>query len=121
MAQDAGEIPIGLYLFDKTPTWWLPVLLVLSLLIAGVQVVLMLQGDLGNGGPGDGGGGGRGPVPGPPDPNPLRSRIQFKQVINARATSHAAGRQAVGKREERAGLDPAPPATISLTKVRTPT
>jgi hypothetical protein len=28
LAQDAGEIPIGLYVFDKTPTCWLlPVLL----------------------------------------------------------------------------------------------
>jgi hypothetical protein len=87
LVQDAGEIPIGLCVYDKTLTWWLSALLILSLLTVGVQVGFMLLGTLGNGGPGDGGGSGRGLIPCPPDPTPLASRIQFKQVVHA----HGAG------------------------------
>ena len=86
LVQDAGEIPIGLCVYDKTLTWWLSALLILSLLTVGVRVMFMLLGTLGNGGPGDGGSG-RGLIPCPPDPTPLASRIQFKHVIHA----HAAG------------------------------
>jgi hypothetical protein len=82
LVQDTGEIPIRLCV-DKTFTWWLSALLILSLLIAGAQVMRMLQADLGNDWPGDGGDSGPGLVPGPPDPTPLKSRIQFKQVIHA--------------------------------------
>ena len=87
LVQDAGEIPIGLCVYDQTLTWWLSALLILSLLTVGVQVGFMLLGTLGNGGPGDGGGSGRGLIPYPPDPTPLGSRIQFKQVVHA----HGAG------------------------------
>ena len=75
LVQDAGEIPIGLCVYDKTLTWWLSAVLILSLLTVGVQVMFMLLGTLGNGGPGDGGGSGRGLIPYPPDPTPLASRI----------------------------------------------
>jgi hypothetical protein len=80
LVQDAGEIPIGLCAYDKTVTWRLSALLILSLSTLGVQVGFMLLGTLGNGGPGDGGGSGRGLIPCPPDPTQLASRIQFKQV-----------------------------------------
>ena len=64
LVQDAGEIPIGLCVYDKTLTWWLSALLILSLLTVGVRVMFMLLGTLGNGGPGDGGSGRYGPDPG---------------------------------------------------------
>ena len=95
LIQDAGEIPIGLYITDKPLMWWLPVLLVMIVLIAAAEVVLMLQGDFGNGGPGDDGGGGRGSIPDPPPGSgPLESRIQFKQVIHARVAGVMIGTDA---------------------------
>jgi hypothetical protein len=87
LIQDAGEIPIGLCVYDKTLTWWLSALLILSVLAVGVQVMFMLLGTLGNDGPGDGGGRGRGLIPCPPDPTPPASRIHFKHVVHA----HGAG------------------------------
>jgi hypothetical protein len=47
LVQDAGEIPIGLCVYDKTLTWWLSALLILSLLTVSVQVMFMLLGFLG--------------------------------------------------------------------------
>jgi len=121
LAQDAGEIPIGLYVFDKTPTCWLlPVPLVLGLLMTGGHVVFMLRDDLGNGGHDDGGGGWRGSIPDPPDPTSLGACTQFKQVIHARATSQP-GHQAEGSPQGTwAGLIPplfAPQATLFAAEV----
>jgi hypothetical protein len=65
VVQDAGEIPIGLCVGRRSCG---AVHAADSESLSGVQVVRMLQGDLGNDGPRDGGGSGSGPVPGPPDP-----------------------------------------------------
>jgi len=37
--QDAGEMPIGLCVYDKTLTWWLSALLILSLFYSGCSSV----------------------------------------------------------------------------------
>src|SRR4051794_10713588 len=96
LVQDAGEIPIGLCVYDKTLTWWLSAVLILGLSTLGVQVVFMLLGDRENGGPGDAGGSGRGEIPCPPDPTPLGSRIQFKQVVHPRGAGFKTGTGARG-------------------------